>query len=213
MHEAFEILGLRSLHSGYAPLARPPACNYVFGNGSFSDVLPLLRSYDTAGDEPYQLLYEEVLTEFPNAKFVMPVTDPETWYQSYLDFFASDILSESATGTALLQHGAARHLQRGINDMSDTLDQCSAAKYLGCNFEIAQTPELKQKCLDGFNNHVASVKEKIPADKLLLFNFSEGWTPLCDFLGKPVPTEPFPRVDKFHDTEESLIARFAKKTK
>jgi hypothetical protein len=29
---------------------------------------------------------------------------------------------------------------------------------------------------------------------LLVFNVKEGWEPLCQFLGKEVPTEPFPHV-------------------
>ena len=31
-----------------------------------------------------------------------------------------------------------------------------------------------------------------PPERLLVFNPSEGWEPLCRFLGVPVPTEPFP---------------------
>ena len=32
----------------------------------------------------------------------------------------------------------------------------------------------------------------MPADQLLVFSVKEGWEPLCEFLGKPVPEEPFP---------------------
>lgn len=32
-----------------------------------------------------------------------------------------------------------------------------------------------------------------------MYEVSQGWGPLCDFLGKPVPQEPFPRVN---DTAE-----------
>ena len=37
----------------------------------------------------------------------------------------------------------------------------------------------------------------IPRERLLIFNFSDGWGPLCEFLGKPVPDEPFPHVDRY----------------
>ena len=39
----------------------------------------------------------------------------------------------------------------------------------------------------------------MPAEQLLIFNVKEGWKPLCDFLGVPVPDTPFPRVNS---TEE-----------
>ena len=33
----------------------------------------------------------------------------------------------------------------------------------------------------------------IDADRLLVFEVSQGWEPLCKFLGVPVPKGPFPR--------------------
>ena len=43
-----------------------------------------------------------------------------------------------------------------------------------------------------WNNRVI---ETVPAGKLLIFNVKEGWKPLCDFLGVPVPDKPFPRAN------------------
>ncbi|CAK8690869.1 unnamed protein product [Clavelina lepadiformis] len=34
--------------------------------------------------------------------------------------------------------------------------------------------------------------QRAPKDKLLVYNVKEGWEPLCAFLGKEVPREPFP---------------------
>ena len=35
----------------------------------------------------------------------------------------------------------------------------------------------------------------IPASQLLVFEVKQGWGPLCDFLGVPVPDEGFPRTN------------------
>jgi hypothetical protein len=43
------------------------------------------------------------------------------------------------------------------------------------------------------------VKRTVPADRLLVFEAKQGWEPLCEFLGVPVPDAPFPRVN---DTAE-----------
>jgi Sulfotransferase domain len=35
----------------------------------------------------------------------------------------------------------------------------------------------------------------VPADRLLVWSFTDGWEPLCEFLEVPVPDPPFPRVN------------------
>ena len=50
-----------------------------------------------------------------------------------------------------------------------------------------------------FNEWVDQVKSEVPADRLLVWEVKEGWEPLCQFLGVPVPDQPFPRLN---DTEE-----------
>jgi len=39
------------------------------------------------------------------------------------------------------------------------------------------------------------VQDTIPPERLLTFNVKQGWAPLCDFLGHPIPDGiPFPHV-------------------
>ena len=35
----------------------------------------------------------------------------------------------------------------------------------------------------------------MPPDKLFVFQVDQGWKPLCDFLGVPIPAGPFPNVN------------------
>jgi hypothetical protein len=44
-----------------------------------------------------------------------------------------------------------------------------------------------------YRRHVAAVTAGLPADRLLVFNVAEGWAPLCRFLDRPIPSQPFPR--------------------
>ena len=53
----------------------------------------------------------------------------------------------------------------------------------------------KREAVEVFNSHVAEVKTFIPPDRLLVFDVKEGWSPLCAFLDKPIPDEPFPNVN------------------
>jgi len=39
------------------------------------------------------------------------------------------------------------------------------------------------------------IRGLVPKDRLLEWCVQDGWGPLCEFLGKPVPDEPFPHVN------------------
>jgi hypothetical protein len=61
-----------------------------------------------------------------------------------------------------------------------------------------------------FERHIAEVKEAISADRLLVFDVREGWAPLCAFLGRSVPDEPFPQVNDrvaFHRKRPWILLR------
>lgn len=49
--------------------------------------------------------------------------------------------------------------------------------------------------LHGYEVHAQNVREAVPADRLLEFSVEQGWEPLCDFLGLPVPDVPFPHIN------------------
>ncbi len=50
--------------------------------------------------------------------------------------------------------------------------------------------------IDVFNRHNERVRRDIPADRLLVYEISQGWEPLCAFLGLPVPkAKPFPHLN------------------
>lgn len=59
-----------------------------------------------------------------------------------------------------------------------------------------------------FEAHYASVKEMAPPENLLVYKVSEGWEPLCKFLGQPVPPQPYPtgnRVSVFQQRFRDAI--------
>ncbi|XP_078481014.1 uncharacterized protein LOC100182496 [Ciona intestinalis] len=47
-----------------------------------------------------------------------------------------------------------------------------------------------------YRNHNSNVLQNAPKDKLLVFNFKEGWEPICEFLGENIPNKPFPHANK-----------------
>ena len=45
--------------------------------------------------------------------------------------------------------------------------------------------------MERFVAHNEVVRETIPDDRLLVFRVTEGWGPLCEFVGAEVPGKPF----------------------
>jgi hypothetical protein len=52
--------------------------------------------------------------------------------------------------------------------------------------------------------HNQQVKDEVPAGKLLVFESSLGWEPLCEFLDVPVPDEPYPRTNSSEEFAEMM---------
>jgi hypothetical protein len=53
----------------------------------------------------------------------------------------------------------------------------------------------KDHAIKVFNRHNETVKSAFDTKRLLVFDFKEGWEPLCHFLGVQVPDEAFPRLN------------------
>merc|ERR1712176_630922 len=48
--------------------------------------------------------------------------------------------------------------------------------------------------VEAYHSWSAKVKSTVPPEKLLVHEAKDGWKPLCDFLGVPVPGEPYPKA-------------------
>ena len=62
----------------------------------------------------------------------------------------------------------------------------------------------KEHALRVFNAHNEAVRRTAPKERLLVYELGEGWEPLCDFLGVPIPATPYPAAN----TREDFLLRF-----
>ena len=46
-----------------------------------------------------------------------------------------------------------------------------------------------------YREHCDMVRGLVPKERLLEWSVQDGWEPLCQFLGKEVPDEPFPHAN------------------
>ena len=73
-----------------------------------------------------------------------------------------------------------------------------AYKHLLWEIQTQGRPELRadvDALEESYYKHIERVRAMIPPDKLLEFNLNQGWKPLCEFLGMPVPDTKMPHVN------------------
>jgi hypothetical protein len=56
------------------------------------------------------------------------------------------------------------------------------------------------------------VRETVPKERLLVWQASEGWAPICKALHLEIPDEPFPRVNTTEEWRARVAARAAQAT-
>lgn len=54
----------------------------------------------------------------------------------------------------------------------------------------------RTKLRGGFIEHYEYIRSIVPKENLLEHRSQDGWEPLCKFLGKPIPNEPYPCVNQ-----------------
>jgi hypothetical protein len=73
---------------------------------------------------------------------------------------------------------------------------------------ILGTEDALHKSKPKFREHYALVRRLTPQSQLLEYKLSDGWGPLCEFLGRPIPDKPFPHLNekKWLDEKVKLAA-------
>lgn len=63
--------------------------------------------------------------------------------------------------------------------------------------EVLESDEFNEKdAIAAFVRHKAKIESIVPDGRLLVYNFSQGWGPLCKFVGKEVPEGRIPHLNK-----------------
>ncbi|MBK9925894.1 MAG: sulfotransferase family protein [Anaerolineales bacterium] len=153
----------------------------------------IFENYQSSLDFPASLYYRELLAAYPDAKVVLTVREPERWYQSMYE-----------TAYTMMELYTPAWVKKYVPQYKRFADLIDVMIWNGLfNGKFAD----KEHAIQIFNAHIEEVKKNIPAEKLLIFNVKEGWKPLCDFLGIPVPEDiPFPHIND-HETVKKQIER------
>jgi hypothetical protein len=140
-----------------------------------ADWATIYDGYRSAVDWPTARFFRELNAAHPDARFILTHRDPERWADSF-----------GATIDTLIASRA-----EAPPEMRDWLEMVHGV-VTGTGFEEGLD---RDGLIAAFIAHNRAVKQTIPNERLLVYEVKQGWGPLCEFLGAPVPDEPFPRTN------------------
>ncbi|CAF1105624.1 unnamed protein product [Didymodactylos carnosus] len=147
----------------------------------------LFHDYDATIEWPGFLFYQQLMVKYPDAKVILSVRDPDTWYQSIKEsiYYARIV----AFPARIVKRYDIFHYGWNCLNIYRLIFKLIWSKTFHNRFED------KQYTIDLFRKHNAQVQRVVPSERLLVFDVKQGWEPLCRFLDAQVPSEPFPHVN------------------
>jgi hypothetical protein len=174
---ALETLGIGPCHHMLGMLERPeeiPLWRRA-AQGRPLDWDVALRGYRSCVDWPGARFWRELAAHYPEAKLILTVRDPQSWYESASATIHRAAMDPSPAPTPV------------IAEMRKMSREVVWDGQFGGRFTDAEHAKRV------FIEHNEAVRREIAPDRLLVFEVAEGWEPLCAFLGVAVPDTPFPR--------------------
>ena len=131
--------------------------------------------YESGCDQPLSVYWRELMAAYPNGKFILTVRDPYKWYQSYAKTCVKSWNLERWILSYICPHFIThtKCLNRFLKDNNIDVD----------NFK-------EKEAVKSFNAFIERVKDEIKDEsRLLIYDVSDGWQPLCQFLDVEIPKD------------------------
>ncbi|KAL9639079.1 MAG: hypothetical protein Q9204_001253 [Flavoplaca sp. TL-2023a] len=132
-------------------------------------------------DIPCNLFPEDLMIAYPNAKVILTTRPVDVWLKSLFKIHAITDW-KSMQLLAKLDPDIAKYL---------SLLRIAITSWSSGNW---RSPTELATGFHRHNDHIRSLVQTRGA-QFLEFRSEDGWAPLCKFLGKPVPNEPYPYIN------------------
>lgn len=173
-----------SLNKGHVALWR------AIERGDAVDLEALFEGYQASVDWPSCNYWKQQLEVFPEAKVILSRRDPERWYESVMNTIYPSTLAG---------------LKSDDPEIKARVEMVFEVIWDGV---FSGRMDDKDHVIGVFEDHNQHVIDQVPADRLLVFEASQGWQPLCDFLEVPIPDAPYPKTN----TTEDFLAMVKQRT-
>jgi hypothetical protein len=150
--------------------------------------------YSAAVDFPTAAVWKKLAAIYPNAKIILTEREsPEVWW-------------ESASQTILVPGRIFRFLNK-VSPFFRKLAEMTNYLFMGTfrfNEPRGVTLGDKDAAIQSYMRNSEEARTFDP-ERTLIFDVRQGWEPLCNFLGKEIPSQPFPHANTRADFQK-LIA-------
>ncbi|KAF7593192.1 hypothetical protein BBP40_011822 [Aspergillus hancockii] len=139
----------------------------------------LLGHCQAVTDYPCSAFGPELIKAYPDAKVILNTRDIDSWYKSMMNTLGPTI----------------RKLQDTAPEEGGPLDPLTRETFL----QLVQGEadgDYTKNTKDLYHRHHELIRRIVPKENLLEYRVEEGWSPLCEFLDHPVPSEPFPVLNE-----------------
>lgn len=141
----------------------------------------MLTRYRAIVDWPGGAFWPELSAANPDALVLLSVREPEAWYKS-------------ASNTIFLSF---EHLPPDLQPWMDSVRGLLRERF-------SDRFDDPTAMMDAFVRHNEAVRREVPAGRLLEWSPGDGWDPICERLGLPVPNEPFPITNTTDEFREMI---------
>jgi hypothetical protein len=167
---ALEQLGLGPCHHMVEVLQHPETMSlWVAAGAGKPDWDAIFANYHSMVDHPGCRFWRELMDYYPDAKVVHTIRDPARWF-------------ESTQATIFAPTSPGMNPPAPFSEFFSMV----TAEYGGRLHD-------RDHMIEHFKRHTDDVVRTVPKERLLVFEASQGWAPLCAFLGAPVPDTPYPQ--------------------
>jgi len=172
---------------GFFSIICKPSPLLTPGSASDEDIYEFFtsRGCTAATDFPSALFYKRLVQVFPHAKVILTTRNHKTWQRSMKESLYLAYCNRTQLPWRWSLFALDWRFLQGLDELYDLMDGVWLEAVLGEEKLAAEF------CSDWEREVLASVEEQ----KLLVFQASDGWEPLCSFLNKPVPTTQYPRLN------------------
>lgn len=192
LKKSLEILGISKAYHMKELLNNPdklPLWKQLDDTGT-TDWDTLYDGFQASVDFPCYPWYKEHMERYPDAKVIMTVRPFEPWYNSVYNTIWQ-------AGPQTIPAKLGMMAKMAFNPRVRKTIMC--IKWFKGVFwhKILNDKFLDKVYVEEYvNRHLEEVKAHVPADKLLVYDVRDGWGPLCEFLGKPMPEQDLPHLNK-----------------
>ncbi len=185
LKSSLEKLGVGPCHHMIEIITHPEQARFweALARGESVNWDEVFEGYNSSLDWPSCKFYKELADHYPQAKVILTLRDPKAWYKS-----VSETIMPSMKGPIILPNG------KRVGPPGEFVERLIGEQTFGKDFS-------EDHMIDVYLRHNEEVKRTIPKDRLLVFQATDGWEPLCKFLGVPVPAEPYPKLNTTEDMQ------------